>query len=258
MNASQTPEQQQPQPPYPAPQYGAPQYGVPPISAASPQAAQSRGKLWLIILIIDIVLFGCLVGGVAWVISYSWAHTEISTNFPIEAGTEYVNDAIGMSIVLAPGWEAYESERYPDEVLTIFPEDLLDETVIWIDRYPTLTANAILRDSKTFLPRYTTSDNTNAKYQIIEQSEITEIENGSQAWYKIDLVTECDNDLCSVSLYFTDMPSNRGVFIYAILTPADSRGNFPTDDLKPFEAMFETIKFPQQTAALTPHPQIAA
>ena len=128
----------------------------------------------------------------------------------------YTNNEIGISIVMPDTWEAIESAKYPDEVLGLYP--LVDSgTRVWIDRYPTLTVEDFHARIPGIFTIYTAGQT--ATFNIV--SQCVEVINGTDWQLVIFTITDYADDLF-VELYVTDMPNQRGLFMYAVIMPLHS------------------------------------
>jgi len=167
-------------------------------------------------------------------------NTGPGTTDPVITGTPYTNSQMGISFTLAKGWEAYESSSMPSEVMDIFSED--DGTYIWIDRWPEESVKTFNADKTEWLKEYS-FDSSAAQIKIVSE---TEIKRDGLTWQKIDFeVTDPkkpENDHY-ITIFITDMPNKRGLFMFAVITPLKKTGQTDSPYYKEGIWMFESLKF---------------
>jgi len=163
--------------------------------------------------------------------------TGPGTTDPVITGTTYTNSKMGISFSLAKGWEAYESNSIPDEVMDLFSSD--DGTYVWIDRWPKDSVKTFNASKMEWLEDYS-SGNSAVSIKIVSE---TEIKRDGLTWQRIDFAVTDPGDDHYVTLFLTDMPDNRGLFMFAVITPLKKTGQTDSPYYKEGIWMFESLKF---------------
>jgi len=164
-------------------------------------------------------------------------NTDPGTN-PGITGKTYVNDGIGISFTLAKGWEVRESSGYPDLMLDVSC-DADSKTYIWIDRWPGESLKDFYADKTGYLEAYS-SGSSAVKITVVSE---TEVKQGGLTWQRIDFEVKDPGDDHYVSLFITDMPNNRGLFMFAVVTPLKQIGQTSSPYYQEGLKMFESLKF---------------
>jgi len=150
----------------------------------------------------------------------------------------FVHELIGISFDLVDGWDPEESDKYPDEILGLYHDDP-DYPFVWIDRYSFISYDIFVENKEAMLEMYTVGlEGTITEYKLEEDITL----NGTPWRHIIFVVTDKYGDLY-IDLYITDMPNNRGVFMYAIICPMDKPGQTVFPGYDDAYHMFDTLRF---------------
>jgi len=164
-------------------------------------------------------------------------NTDPVTTTPPSSGS-YTHDLIGISLDLLDGWEAADSDMYPDEVLGLYHYDY-DYAFVWIDRYPNFDAALFTSDQELMLSVYTGGFEGNVTRIITED----DVSINGLSWHHVAFdLTSPDEDFF-IDYYVTDMPNNRGVFMYAIICPILSPGQKDHLGYDDAYKMFKSLSF---------------
>ncbi|MDR2957343.1 MAG: hypothetical protein LBU61_04060 [Coriobacteriales bacterium] len=150
----------------------------------------------------------------------------------------YVNNQIGISLIIPDTWNVEESSKLPDEVLGI--NYLNDDAIyVWIDRFPALSVEAFLADKEQMMSSYTFGS---GKAEVIMTTEL-EVELAGQNWHSYVFATINGDDNLVVNLFVTDMPNHCGLLMYAMIVEAVSPDSIDANGLKEGLAILYSLKF---------------
>lgn len=142
----------------------------------------------------------------------------------------YKNDIIGIRFVVPEGWHIFEESTMQEEML--FGAYSSGSTVRFrIDRFPENNLNDFNAVVEEILPYF--SFGTQPGVPVVTKTEVIVI-NG-QTWknyYFTVLVGEGDDvtEITIVDLFVTDMPNDRGLFIFAVQSLYYTDNHFNTDN----------------------------
>ncbi|MCL1897011.1 MAG: hypothetical protein FWG03_10765 [Clostridiales bacterium] len=146
----------------------------------------------------------------------------------------YVNDPLGVSIMIPEGWSTSESETYPDELLGLYYRD--DEICVWIDRYPKIEVEQYRSGKYDMFTTYEAGLDGEVKEITLEE----EVEKDNGTWYRTVFILKTGQGDQYIDLYMTDMPNGRGAFLYAVITSA-AGGSHPA--YKEALEMLDSLRF---------------
>jgi len=156
----------------------------------------------------------------------------------VSGAETYTHDPIGISFMLADGWFVEESPNFPDEVLGIHTSTAKD-TYVWIDRYPGIDAAYYTSDKDIMLGVYTGGLSGTVTEITLEE----DIKVNGVSWHHVEFILTSSIESSSIDYYITDMPNNRGVFMYAIISPITSSNQTVFPGYDDAYDMFKSLRF---------------
>ena len=150
----------------------------------------------------------------------------------------YYHDPVGITFVLADGWEVIENANYHDEILEI-QTDNSDITQVWIDRYPQYSFDEYFNTMDDPFGIYITA--YRAKLDQILLSETVYI--NERPWLHAFAKLSSAEGNYIVEVYVTDMPNDNGVFFYAIISEVDAPEQAETPARDDAIEMLYTLEF---------------
>jgi len=150
----------------------------------------------------------------------------------------YTHDLIGISFELVDGWLVELSDEYPDEVLGIHTPSW-SQTYVWIDRYPNVDTTYYMSDQDIMLGVYTNGLSGSVTNIKVEE----DIKLNGFSWHHVEFTLSSSNSDSHIDYYLTDMPNNRGVFMYAIISPLNSPSQTDFPGYDDAYAMFDSLRF---------------
>ncbi|MCL1895035.1 MAG: hypothetical protein FWG03_00655 [Clostridiales bacterium] len=129
-----------------------------------------------------------------------------------DAADAYVNDPIGISIMVQEDWSTSESETFPDELLGLYYRD--DEICVWIDRYPKIKVEQYKSGKYDMFTTYKAGLDGEVTEITLEEAVVKE----SGTWDRTVFILKTGQGDQYIDLYMIDMPNGRGALLYAVIT----------------------------------------